>query len=166
MISPFTVDPEPASVSPFPVTPAPSSVISGVPAYPGCVVASMITEPRIVGSSESSVRVVAPDPIENSIVLVPGNRFAAAIIARKEVSVLSAVVVTVNSASSPCQSSTESVVARVAVSIPPRSYSSVQSPPSASAPVLSVLAATSASVAWETDSSQSRPSCVCAVSHE
>src|SRR5215469_6359469 len=69
-----------------PLTPkpaeAPLNTMIGVPAYPGCVVPSMVTGSVIVGSGDVTAIVFEPEPIEKWIVSVPGFALAALIASR------------------------------------------------------------------------------------
>ena len=61
----------------------PLSSTSGWPAYPGCVVASIVTGSLIVGSAVAGEIVCTPDPgMANVIVFAPGAAFACSIAAR------------------------------------------------------------------------------------
>src|SRR5262245_34845440 len=81
---PVTRLPPPEIRSPFEPAPArdPSISMIGVPAKPGCVVPSIVTGSRIVGSADVGWIVLAPDPIEKRIVSVPGVALAALIASR------------------------------------------------------------------------------------
>ena len=82
--------------TPWPA-PAPSSSMSGVPAYPGWVVPSIVTGSVISGRADAGEMVWTPAPgIANTMMSAPGFALASRIAWRSDPAPLSAVLVTVS----------------------------------------------------------------------
>ena len=118
----------------------------------------------ICGSAEASAIVLTPPPAMLKVIAsAPAAAFASMMAWRSEPAPASFVLVTVKVASVPCHDKASKVAGVSCVSMAPVANSSVQLPPPDAAPVVSVLAATSAPVRRLNSRVNSWPEADCAV---